>query len=197
MPLNPSRFPERTAAATGTAPESVSVAAAVPARLAALPPEAASRAPQAPGAGGSAAGCPPPVPGTAWVLELPPGLKTLSLNGRLHWSEQRRRAAAIRKAAWAMALQQHVPALGRISVIVEYQPPDKRHRDADNIPAVMGKHAIDGLVAAGVIPDDEAGRYVASIAYRIGPVYPKGRLVLRIAQVPPEPELPQIGTCHD
>jgi hypothetical protein len=110
-------------------------------------------------------------------------MKTLSLNGRLHWAEQRRRAAGLKKAAWAMALKARVPHLDRVSVIVEYQPPDKRHRDADNIPAASGKHCIDGIVAAKIIPDDESPRYVADIRYRLGPMYPHGRLVLHITEV--------------
>ena len=45
----------------------------------------------------------PGAPPRMWTLELPAGLKVLSLNGRIHWSEQRRRAAELKKAAWAMA----------------------------------------------------------------------------------------------
>lgn len=128
---------------------------------------------------------PGPGPGPwTWTLELPAGLKVLSLNGRLHWSEQRRRAAGLKKAAWAMALNQKIPHLGRVSLVVEYQPPDARHRDADNIPAASGKHVIDGIVAAGVIPDDEAIKYVAAIQYRIGEKHPGGRLILHITEVP-------------
>lgn len=119
----------------------------------------------------------------SWMLELPPGLKLLSLNDRLHYYERNRRAASIKKAAWAMALQAKIPPLARVSVVVEYQPPDGRHRDADNIPAASGKHAIDGIVAAGILPDDESPRYVADLRYRLGPVHPGGRLVLHITEL--------------
>ena len=120
----------------------------------------------------------------SWTLELPAGLKVLSLNSRLHWAEKGRRARELKKAAWAVAISRRVPQLDRISVIVEYQPPDKRHRDADNVGPPSGKYAIDGLVAAKVIPDDESPRYVADIQYEIGPVYPHGRLVLHVTEVP-------------
>lgn len=118
-----------------------------------------------------------------WVIELPAGLKMLSLNDRLHWAEKNRRSRDIKMAAFAMARNTHVPHLDRASIIVEYQPPDRRHRDNDNVPAASGKHAIDGVVQAGVLLDDEAGEYVAGIQYRIGPVHPKGRLVLHITEV--------------
>ena len=110
-------------------------------------------------------------------------MKMLSLNQRLHWAEKNRRGAELRKAAWAMAISRRVPHLDRISVLVEYQPPDKRHRDADNVGPPSGKYAIDGLVAAKIILDDESPRYVADIQYEIGPVYPHGRLVLHLTEV--------------
>lgn len=122
----------------------------------------------------------------SWTIELPAGLKVLSLNQRLHWAEKGRRARELRKAAWAMAISRRVPHLDRISVIVEYQPPDKRHRDADNIPAASGKHCIDGLVDAKIIPDDESPRYVADIRYRLGEQHPKGRLVLHVTEEVPQ-----------
>lgn len=126
-----------------------------------------------------------PTPRT-WTIELPAGLKVLSLNQRLHWAEKNRRGAELKKAAWAVALSRRVPHLDRVSVIVEYQPPDKRHRDADNIPAASGKYMIDGIVAAGVLDDDEAPLYVADIRYRLGEQHPKGRLVLHITEEVPQ-----------
>jgi len=137
--------------------------------------------PKTPGSGDERE--PPPLPGRTFTLELPAGLKTLSLNDRHHWSEKNRRAAELKKAAWAMALKAKVPHLERVSLVVEYQPPDKRHRDGENVPIASGKHAIDGLVAAGVIPDDECPRYVAGIWCTIGEVFPKGRLVLHLTEV--------------
>lgn len=127
--------------------------------------------------------CQPPA-ARSWTIELPAGLKVLSLNQRSHWAEKNRRGAELKKAAWAMAISRRVPHLDRISVIVEYQPPDRRHRDADNVGPPSGKYAIDGLVAAKIIPDDESPRYVADIRYRLGPICPKGRLVLHITEVP-------------
>jgi hypothetical protein len=121
-----------------------------------------------------------PAGGATWTIELPAGLKLLSLNDRLHWRERNRRGQAIKEAAWALTRSARVPRLERASIHVEYQPPDRRHRDADNVGAASGKHAIDGIVLAGALLDDESPRYVTGITYSIGPVYSKGRLVLRI-----------------
>jgi len=122
-------------------------------------------------------------PSRSWVIELPSGLKVLSLNDRYHWAEKGRRAASLKKAAWAMAVRQRVPRLAAASIVVEYQPPDRRHRDHDNIPAASGKHCIDGVVAAGVLEDDQPP-FVTGIFYRIGEPFPKGRLVLTVTEVP-------------
>lgn len=82
-----------------------------------------------------------------------------------------------------MARQARIPRLERVSVVAEYQPPDQRRRDADN-PAPSVKACIDGIVAAGVLDDDESPRYVAEIICRIGEPYPGGRMVLFLAEVP-------------
>lgn len=126
----------------------------------------------------------PDLPRT-WTIEMPAALKLLSPNSRYHWSERARRAANLKQAAWAMALSRRLPHLERVSVAVEYQPPDGRHRDADNAAAASGKPCIDGLVAAGVLDDDESPRYVTEVTYRIGAPHPGGRLVLHITEVTP------------
>ena len=118
------------------------------------------------------------------TIELPAGLDLLSPNQRLHWAERNRRFQVLKKAAWAMALKDHVPRLEHASVVVEYQPPDRRRRDADNTPTASGKPCLDGLVAARVLPGDDS-RHVIQVAYRIGEPYPRGRLVLHLKEGPP------------
>jgi len=123
------------------------------------------------------------VTGRAWTVELPAGMDLLSLNGRLHWAEKNRRTRELKKAAWAITRMNLVPHLERASIVVEYQPPDRRHRDADNAGTASGKACIDGIVAAGVLDDDECPRYVSDVRYTIGPVFPRGRLVLHVTEV--------------
>ena len=116
-----------------------------------------------------------------YTIALPAGLKLLSLNDREHWGARHRKTQALKDAAIVMARKARLPRLERVCVVVELQPPDLRRRDADN-PVLSAKACIDGLVAAGCLPDDSA-QYVTSVAGTIGPVYPKGRLVLHITEV--------------
>lgn len=130
---------------------------------------------------------PPAVRGAAvreFVIALPAGLPLLSLNDRKHWAASQVIGQQIKKAAWAMArsmVPATAPPLERVTVTVEYQPPDKRRRDADNL-AASGKPAIDGLVLAGVLPDDNS-EHVTAVHYTIGPVCPRGRLVLHVREL--------------
>lgn len=140
------------------------------------------RRPQAPAGDAHAAADASPAGPRTYTITLPAGLKMLNLNQRLHWSEERRRAKDIKQAAWAIALHDKLPRLERVSVIAEYQPPDRRHRDGDNM-AKSAKHALDGIVAAGCLPGDDK-RYVTGTYCTIGEPYPKGRLVIRLTEVP-------------
>jgi hypothetical protein len=125
-----------------------------------------------------------PAGSRAYVIALPAGMQMLSQNSRLHHMERYRRAQALKHAAWALALSQKIPPLGCVRIVVEYQPPDARDTDPDNVPPASGKPAIDGLVAAKALVDDSK-RYVTSVTGMIGPKFPKGRLVLHIAEVTP------------
>jgi hypothetical protein len=121
------------------------------------------------------------------TITLPAGLPMLSLNDRKHWAARNRVAQQLKQAAWAMALGVRppvVPPLGRAEVTVEYQPPDRRERDPDNI-AAAGKPLIDGLVAAGLLTGDDSAR-VAAVRFEIGPLFPRGRLILHVREILPE-----------
>jgi Holliday junction resolvase RusA-like endonuclease len=122
-------------------------------------------------------------PPRTWVLELPAGLRLLSLNDRHHWAVKGRITRDLRKAAFVMARNARIPHLERAAIVVEYQPPlVTRRRDLDNVPPASGKPCIDGIVDAGVLADDSPA-YVAGILHLIGEPYPKGRIVLRITEV--------------
>jgi Holliday junction resolvase RusA-like endonuclease len=115
-------------------------------------------------------------------LELPPGMRLLSLNGRQHWAQRNRATQVIKQAAWAVAKQARVPRLERAEITVIYRPPDRRRRDAGNL-AASGKAAIDGLVLAGVLADDDSSHLIRE-EYEIGDLCPlrRGRLVIRIRE---------------
>jgi len=116
-----------------------------------------------------------------YVITLPAGIPLLSLNQRLHWAACNRATQSLKKAAWAMALQAKAPSLQRAEITIEYQPPDRRRRDPDNL-APSGKACIDGLVLAGVLPDDSSA-HVTAVHYAIGAIYPRGRVVLHVREV--------------
>lgn len=87
-----------------------------------------------------------------WMIRLPYTRPPLSLNGREHWRTRARHAKTIRAHVreWATYT---IPNLERVAVELHYVPRDARRRDADNLVPNL-KHAIDGLVDAGIVADD-------------------------------------------
>lgn len=77
----------------------------------------------------------------------------LNMNQRMHHMARARVTRQIREeATWrTRALAKLKPA--RITVEMHYWPRDKRRRDADNLIATA-KPFYDGVVDAGVVPDD-------------------------------------------
>lgn len=79
--------------------------------------------------------------------------RPLTLNDRAHYMV---RAAAVRRLRHEAAVQAKaagIPALEKIQIEVHYVPRDKRRRDPLNLVATL-KALEDGIVDAGVIPDD-------------------------------------------
>ena len=124
---------------------------------------------------------PRPADGETYTIELPPGLRILTLNGRQHWRARNELGQVIKDAAIIMARKAKVPHLERVTITAEYRPPDRRRRDADNIAAAV-KYAIDGITAAGVLKGDDY-RYVASVTCMLGKPCPRGQLVLYVTEV--------------
>lgn len=118
---------------------------------------------------------PPPVAVEGrWVLELP-FLRPLSLNDREAWPVKARRVKPWREATCVLARHNKIPPCRRIEVQLMYTPRDDRARDPLNLVASL-KACEDGLVDAGVIPDDSS-RFHTSVMPQItakGPVRPKG-----------------------
>lgn len=78
-----------------------------------------------------------------------------SANARLHWAEKARRTKLWRDGACVRARANRIPPLQRARVVIEWLPPDLRRRDPGNISGAA-KAICDGLVDAGVLPDDDA-----------------------------------------
>lgn len=105
------------------------------------------------------ADCPDPCPDCAYrpvfdlkvplVNEKPP----LSANQRLHWRAKADRTATVRESVAWRAKQAGVRPQMHVIVQLHYAPQDRRRRDPSNLMATQ-KAAVDGLVDAGVVPDD-------------------------------------------
>ena len=88
-----------------------------------------------------------------WTLRVGDYTKPpLSLNDRMHWRKKAGITRTIR-AGVADDAGRTVPACSAATVELHYVPRDKRRRDRDNLVATL-KPCMDGLVDAGVIPDD-------------------------------------------
>ena len=107
-----------------------------------------------------------PTETAAYVVTLPAGMKLLNANDRVHWRTRARITKALREAAEKSALDAHIPPQEQIRIQAVLHPHDKRRRDPHNwYPSY--KAAIDGLVDAGVIPDDD-DRHLTSIEVVLG-----------------------------
>ena len=127
-----------------------------------------------------------------WILNLPPGLKLLNANQRPHHRVRANLTSAIRNAAMsacsedpamraALVLAADQPLLQHAYILGVLHPPSRRRADPANwYPSF--KAAVDGIVDAGVLEDDDHTRLVGP-DMRIGPVTRGGQLVLHIQEL--------------
>lgn len=91
----------------------------------------------------------------------------MTSNLRLHWAEKARRTRAIRDMAWVLCKHEHRNTrLEMADLLVTTRWPDHRVRDADNA-APMVKAAVDGVVQAGLLADDNH-KILRRTTYEIG-----------------------------
>ena len=100
---------------------------------------------------------------TALTIEIPRAL-LISANDRMHWREKARRTATLRVLAeTAVHPRAHQSTPVTLTVTVTY-PPLARRRDASNLaPTVKGM--LDGIVDAGLLPDDN-DRVIVATTYQ-------------------------------
>ena len=93
----------------------------------------------------------------------------LSPNKRLHYMELYRAKAAAKQAAAALVMAQGKPPrpYEKAYITITWVAKDKRRRDMDNLLASM-KAYIDGLVAVGLLRDDDAMRVSYTLRYERG-----------------------------
>ena len=118
----------------------------------------------------------------SWCLALPPKTKLINANQNIHFRRKAELVKVIRNAAWTMARHSNIPALQRAHVYFVIHPDDvAKRRDPGNW-APSAKAAVDGLVDAGVLPDDDSTRLLGPDP-RIGHPVKGSQLVLWITDL--------------
>ena len=82
-----------------------------------------------------------------------PATEVLTSNQRLHWGERARRTRALRWRATLAYRQAGKPRLEVAHCVATLTYRDQRRRDDHNIMPTL-KACVDGVVAAGLLPDD-------------------------------------------
>ena len=100
------------------------------------------------------------------TIEVPRAL-LINANDRIHWREKARRTAVLRTIAYHATNRQTCNGTTHtrctLTVTVTY-PPLARRRDASNLaPTVKG--LLDGIVDAGLLPDDN-DRVIVATTYQ-------------------------------
>ncbi|MCL8016920.1 hypothetical protein [Streptomyces sp. AS02] len=118
----------------------------------------------------------------SWRLELPAQITLVNANDRRHPVKQAPYIKVIRNAAWAMARHHKLPALQRAHIFYVIHPDTKtRRRDPGNW-SPSAKAAVDGLVDAGVLPDDNKNHLLGPDP-RIGDPVKGSQLVLWVTDL--------------
>lgn len=130
-----------------------------------------------------------------FTITLPPGVRLLNANQRVHYRVRAEITSAIRAAAMAGCSEDQVmrlalaaagahPVLQHAYILGVLHPPSKRRADPANwYPSF--KAAVDGLVDAGVLEDDDHTRVIGP-DMRIGPVVRGGQIALHIQEITPD-----------
>lgn len=93
-------------------------------------------------------------PMTVFTLDLGYNSPPLSANDRPHYRVRARITKQIRTTTWVLAKQAKLPTdCAHVTVQLHYRPRDKRRRDPSNLMPTQ-KACVDGLVDAGLVPDD-------------------------------------------
>ncbi|MFI0156158.1 hypothetical protein [Streptomyces lydicus] len=118
----------------------------------------------------------------SWRIELPTGLFLLNDNQRLHFRTKAKHIDTIRNASCLTARAARIPHLQRAHIYYVIHPkPGLRRRDPGNW-SPSAKAAIDGLVDAGLLPDDDSTRLLGPDP-RLGSPIAGSQLVLVVTDL--------------
>jgi len=116
-----------------------------------------------------------------FTIELPPGLVLLTANERPHWSRRAAVTGSIRVAAATLARAARIPPAEQAWITVVLHPHNRRRLDPHNW-GPSAKAGIDGLVDAGILPDDDYTHLLA-VTFLLGPARPARQIALHITPV--------------
>ncbi|MEV4438215.1 hypothetical protein AB0K09_04220 [Streptomyces sp. NPDC049577] len=137
-----------------------------------------------------------------FLVVLPAGLRLLNANERAHYRRRAEITKALRDAAMeavgdhqtlmlALAAAKPGPLFQRAHVLGVLHPPTRGRRDPANwYPSF--KAAVDGLVDAGVLEDDDH-THLLGPDMRIGSLVKGGQIALRIRELAPGEQWPDLG----
>lgn len=118
----------------------------------------------------------------SWRIELPPRTVLLNANQTIHFRKRAEIVKALRHTGFAMARHYKVPAMERAHVFYVIHPDTVgRRRDSGNW-SPSAKAVIDGMVDAGVLPDDNHERLLGPDP-RMGAPVPGSQLVLVVTDL--------------
>lgn len=109
--------------------------------------------------------------------------KPLSLNDFENRWKKAKKTAIVRADARVGAKCAQIPPLTYFTAELHYAPRDKRRRDPENLIATL-KPLVDGLVDAGVAPDDTPDYYTTTVPVIDPPTGEKtGRLYVIVREM--------------
>lgn len=116
------------------------------------------------------------------VIPIPAPCSLLNANGRRHWRVKARMVKAWRRAARAEAgVMPPCPTPVHVTIYV-HRHHNRGYYDASNY-ADTGKAVLDGIVDAGVLPDDR-NAYVIGPDMRQGEPWPAGGVTVLLEPLP-------------
>lgn len=98
-------------------------------------------------------------PPISYRVEIPATAGWITLNMRMHWGERHRLTAHYRQLGQVVSLHYALPRIELAHVVAELRFRDTRRRDPHNW-TPTAKAVLDGMVDAGVFPDDDFGHVV-------------------------------------
>lgn len=113
-----------------------------------------------------------------WTLAVPQ-MPLLSSNDRLHWAVKMKRVKALRLTGMTLAKVRKIPPLEKAEIEVIVHPGNRTRRLDPSNYSSSAKPLIDGIVDAGVLPDDNS-RHLLRVSYVEGVRWPKTGIEIRV-----------------